>query len=396
MTQKREIKLSDFTYELPKERIPKYPLEDRSASKLLVFKGKETTIDLFKNLSSHLRGDELLVYNNAKVIPARMYFQRATGAQIEILLMQPYTPANYDQSFNAYGQIRWECMIGNLKKWKDEEVIYLAQNQELLSATLINRDKRIVEFKWSRQINFQELLEKAGELPIPPYLERETELSDYKQYQTIFAQTKGSVAAPTAGLHFTDEVLADLKAQGVQQTELTLHVGAGTFLPIKTKNVLDHAMHREFFEIELESLKRLIKNDRRIAVGTTSLRVLESLYYMGLRLVNGQSLDSPTAKLEPYEVEDKMDYKSALMELVRYMEREKMQKMIAATEILILPHYSIKSIKALITNFHLPESTLLLLVASVVKGNWKAIYQKALENEFRFLSYGDSSLLFCE
>ncbi|MFY0644550.1 MAG: S-adenosylmethionine:tRNA ribosyltransferase-isomerase [Bacteroidia bacterium] len=396
MNTAKDFQLSDFRYDLPKDQIPQYPLRDRSKSKLLVYRDQKSIIDSFINLKSHLEGDELLVYNNAKVIPARLYFKRATGAQIEVLLIQPFNPANYDQSFSAKSTLSWECMIGNLKKWKDEEVISLKVGNEILEAKLLNRNSKIVQFNWYTDNSFHEVLAKAGELPIPPYLERETELSDYEQYQTVFAQKDGSVAAPTAGLHFTDELLTELKEEGIEQCELTLHVGAGTFLPIKTENVLEHDMHQEFFEIGIDSLKMLLQKSKRIAVGTTSLRVLESLYYFGLRLKNGQDLDSPIGKLEPYHTEDEINYEESLELIVNYLNEQRLNKLYGSTEIMILPHYKLKSITALLTNFHLPESTLLLLVSSVVGGDWQSIYQKALENNFRFLSYGDSSLLFCE
>lgn len=383
---------SDFYFDLPASRIAKYPLAKRDESKLLIYRN---SIDhtKFKDIDNFIPADTLLVMNNAKVIPARLYFKRETGATIEVLLLEPIKPANYEEVFNSVGHCQWKCIIGNSKKWKDDEIIQLASDSDLLSARLISREQRIVELSWSTDLSFSHLLDKVGELPLPPYLDRATEVEDNVTYQTVFAKNEGSVAAPTAGLHFTQSVFDSLHTKGVQTEEVTLHVGAGTFLPVKEDNVLNHDMHREYFQVTRNALNNLKNKSNRIAVGTTSLRVLESLYWIGLQLKQGNT-SLLVDKLEPYEVEAHITYEEALGEILAFLDRNNSNNLQAATEILILPHYDLKSITGLITNFHLPESTLLMLIASVVGHEWRTIYQEALNKDYRFLSYGDSSLLF--
>ena len=364
-------------------------------SKLLVYRDNQITHGRFKEIHHYLEEQDLLVFNNAKVIPARMHFKRDTGATIEVLLIEPDTPRNYELNFKSVGRVQWKCIIGNLKKWKDQERIGNVHEDMGLEATLIDRKERLVEFSWSQDVPFLKILEEIGQLPLPPYLNRETEEADYIQYQTVYARNEGSVAAPTAGLHFTPRTFEAMERNGVQRSELTLHVGAGTFLPVKDENVLDHPMHREHFEVSREELKRMLQHPSRIAVGTTSLRVLESLYYVGLRLFSGKQL-STIAKLEPYEVEANISYEEALNAVLDHLGASGSSSLISSTEIMILPQYQVKSVKALITNFHLPESTLLMLIASVVGDHWKKIYQEALDHNYRFLSYGDSSLLFLD
>ena len=387
------IKKSDFNFELGEESIAKYPLKNRDQSKLLVYKDKEITHYTFEDISNLLEGDTLIIRNNAKVIPARLYFKRATGALIEVLLLEPINPSSYEKSFASVARCQWKCIIGNSKKWKDNELIGLDGNESLVQARLVNRDERIVELTWQNSKPFSDLLDEIGELPLPPYLNRDTETADSKTYQTVFATKAGSVAAPTAGLHFTDRVMSNLTKKGVETVDLTLHVGAGTFLPVKEENVIDHNMHREHFEISLNTLERLVAAKNRIAVGTTSLRVLESLYWIGIQINNG-STSLLVNKLEPYDEHQKISYSKSLSFIIDYMHKEGIQTLQGATEIMILPHYSPRSISALITNFHLPESTLLMLIASVVGDEWKSIYKEALDKDYRFLSYGDSSLLF--
>jgi S-adenosylmethionine:tRNA ribosyltransferase-isomerase len=389
------INKSEFDFDLPDSRIAKYPLQERSQSKLLVFQNQEIQMDTFRNISEYMNKDSLVVMNNAKVIPARLYFKRESGAAIEILLLEPILPASYEEAFNAKKTTRWKCIIGNSKKWKDSETIYFAEHPELISAKLIDRDLRIVELQWQTGESFTAMLDKIGELPLPPYLNRSADESDYETYQTIFAKNAGSVAAPTAGLHFTDDVFESTNQKGILKQEVTLHVGAGTFLPVKEENVLNHDMHREHFEVTKESIDALLQKDQVIAVGTTTLRVLESLYWLGIQLKEGKE-DFLVKKLEPYEKKAEITYKEALVYIKLYLESKKLAKFQAATEIMILPTYKLRSIYALITNFHLPKSTLLMLISSVVGEEWKKIYQTALENDFRFLSYGDSSLLFVE
>jgi S-adenosylmethionine:tRNA ribosyltransferase-isomerase len=385
---------SSFDFELPEERIAKFPLEKRDSSKLLTYKNGAIVEDVFLNLASHLPAQSRLVVNNARVIPARLYFKRKTGALIEVLLLDPARPSNYEEIFTQTSSCAWHCIIGNLKKWKEGEEVFFEANETLLRARLISREKREVELTWQNGKTFTDLLAEIGELPLPPYLNRKAEEADYQTYQTVFAKNDGSVAAPTAGLHFTDDVFTTLEAKNIATTELTLHVGAGTFLPVKHENVLEHEMHLEHFNVSIPALKQLHAAGQRVAVGTTSLRVLESLYWLGYRLAKGEPI-GVVQKLEPYEQKPAtFTFTNALEELINYGEKHQLKTLKAATEIMILPQYQIRSIDALITNFHLPQSTLLLLIAAVVGDDWKKIYQYALENNFRFLSYGDSSLLF--
>ena len=388
------IKKSDFNFDLPEANIAKYPLSSRDDSRLLVYRDGKSEYDSFKNIKKYLPANSLVVMNNAKVIPARLYFKRVSGAIIEILLLEPYSPASYEESFNSTSTCTWKCIIGNSKKWKDNEVIHLANNPETISAMLIDRGERIVELSWSSKESFTDLLDSIGELPLPPYLNRATEANDALTYQTVFAKKSGSVAAPTAGLHFTPAVFDSMIQKGIETSELTLHVGAGTFLPVKADNVEDHEMHREYFEVTLHSLNQIINNKVRVAVGTTSLRVLESLYWIGVQFANNKN-GLLVTKMEPYEVTSTLSYEESMEHIKTYMKTTGIVTLQASTEIMILPHYVPRSVTALITNFHLPESTLLMLIASVVGDSWKAIYTEALQNYFRFLSYGDSSLLFC-
>lgn len=385
---------SDFDFELPEERIAKFPLEKRDSSKLLTYQNGAIHEDIFINLANHLPPKSRLLVNNARVIPARLYFKRETGALIEVLLLDPAKPSNYEEIFTETSTCSWHCIIGNLKKWKEGEKVYFEADENLLSATLVDKELRQVELNWQNGQTLSALLDGIGELPLPPYLNRKAEQADYQTYQTVFAKNDGSVAAPTAGLHFTDEVFQKLNAKDISTTELTLHVGAGTFLPVKHENVLEHEMHLEHFNVSLAALKDLHQASQRVAVGTTSLRVLESLYWLGYRLARKKQL-GVIQKLESYEHKpDGFTFKQALEELINYSEKNQIATIKAATEIMILPQYQIRSIDALVTNFHLPQSTLLLLIASVVGNDWKKIYRYALENNFRFLSYGDSSLLF--
>ena len=389
------IKKSDFFFELADEQIAKYPLAERDQSKLLVQRKGKTIHSAFSAIGDYLDKNTLLVMNNAKVIPARLYFKRESGAAIEVLLLEPSLPANYEEAFNTKAKCRWKCIIGNSKKWKDEEYIQLADNPTLLSAKLIDRQERIVELSWESGQSFTDLLDTIGELPLPPYLNRATEESDTDTYQTVFAKNAGSVAAPTAGLHFTANVFSGLREKGVELEEVTLHVGAGTFLPVKEDNVVDHDMHREHFEITIATLDTLIAKPTRVCVGTTSMRVLESMYWLGIQLSKGNT-SLLVHKLEPYETQSDLSYEESLSMVRDYMNINVIQVLQAATEILILPHYKPRSIIGLITNFHLPESTLLMLIASVVGDSWRQIYEEAKRKGYRFLSYGDSSLLFTE
>ena len=389
----RLVRKSDFFFELNEDQIAKYPLNKRDQSKLLCYQYGKITHHKFTDVSSILPKDSLLIMNNAKVIPARLYFKRKTGALIEVLLLEPVKPSSYEKSFASTQASQWKCMIGNSKKWKEGEFLDLSIQSGLIQAQLISKTHRIVELSWTNKKLFTEVLQKIGELPLPPYLNRKTEDSDIKTYQTVFAKNEGSVAAPTAGLHFTDDVLSNIVDKGVAISEVTLHVGAGTFLPVKEDDVINHEMHREHFEVTIDTLNLLMNHDQRIAVGTTSLRVLESLYWIGIQLSqNDESFF--VSKLEPYEKNSKLTFKESIGIIKSYMHTHNITVIEAATEILILPDCELKSITGLITNFHLPESTLLMLIASIVGEEWKDIYETAKAEKYRFLSYGDSSILF--
>lgn len=389
----RLVRKSDFFFELNEDQIAKYPLNKRDQSKLLCYQYGKITHHKFTDVSSILPKDSLLIMNNAKVIPARLYFKRKTGALIEVLLLEPVKPSSYEKSFASTQACQWKCMIGNSKKWKEGEFLDLSIQSGLIQAQLISKTHRIVELSWTNKELFTEVLQKIGELPLPPYLNRKTEDSDIKTYQTVFAKNEGSVAAPTAGLHFTDDVLSNIVDKGVAISEVTLHVGAGTFLPVKEDDVINHEMHREHFEVTIDTLNLLMSHDQRITVGTTSLRVLESLYWIGIQLSqNDESFF--VSKLEPYEKNSKLTFKESIGIIQSYMHTHNITIIEAATEILILPDCELKSITGLITNFHLPESTLLMLIASIVGEEWKDIYETAKAEKYRFLSYGDSSILF--
>ena len=387
------VRKSDFFFELNEDQIAKYPLNKRDQSKLLCYQYGKITHHKFTDVSSILPKDSLLIMNNAKVIPARLYFKRKTGALIEVLLLEPVKPSSYEKSFASTQACQWKCMIGNSKKWKEGEFLDLSIQSGLIQAQLISKTHRIVELSWTNKELFTEVLQKIGELPLPPYLNRKTEDSDIKTYQTVFAKNEGSVAAPTAGLHFTDDVLSNIVNKGVAISEVTLHVGAGTFLPVKEDDVINHEMHQEHFEVTVDTLNLLMSHDQRIAVGTTSLRVLESLYWIGIQLSqNDESFF--VSKLEPYEKNSKLTFKESIGIIKSYMHTHNITVIEAATKILILPDCELKSITGLITNFHLPESTLLMLIASIVGEEWKDIYETAKAEKYRFLSYGDSSILF--
>lgn len=405
----KHIHIKDYSYELPDERIAKFPLAQRDQSKLLVYNHGKISEDVFCNIPSYLPKGALMVFNNTRVIQARLHFRKSTGALIEVFLLEPYLPADYEQMFQTTGSCSWLCMIGNLKKWKGET---LQRTFNVNGTTVVLTAKRAedvgksyrVDFEWdSSSVSFAELLDSVGELPIPPYLNRETEESDKQTYQTVYSKIKGSVAAPTAGLHFTSKVLSDIDAAGVDREELTLHVGAGTFKPVKSDEIEGHEMHTEYICVCRQTLEKLVKhNAEAIAVGTTSVRTLESLYYMGVKL--NRSLDLSESDLhvcqwEPYEGETAEEAKNvtplkAIQNIIDYLDRHGLDKLHSSTQIIIAPGYEYKIVKMLVTNFHQPQSTLLLLVSAFLKGgDWHDIYNYALSHGFRFLSYGDSSLL---
>lgn len=404
MTAKTEqIRIEEFNYPLPDERIAKFPLTKRDESKLLVYRNGKIDEAVFKQLSDYLPQRSMLVYNNTRVIQARMLFQKETGAQIEVFCLEPVIPHDYALVFQQTESCSWLCLVGNLKKWKEgalHKTIRMDDKEVVLSAERIKTtgDSHLVRFSWNNpQVTFAELLDAAGILPIPPYLHRETRESDLQTYQTVYSKIKGSVAAPTAGLHFTPEVLAGLDAKGFTREEVTLHVGAGTFKPVKSEVIGDHEMHTEFISVRRSAIESIRTNlGRIIAVGTTSVRTLESLYYMGRTLLNNPDATSEelvVTQWTPYHDTEEVTAHEALTALLDYLDRNQTDTLLSATQIMIAPGYEFKIVKGIITNFHQPKSTLLLLISAFVNGNWKSIYNYALDNDFRFLSYGDSSLL---
>lgn len=399
----KHIRIKDFDYPLPDDRIAKFPLPERDHSKLLVYRQGCVSEDHFYHLPAYLPAGTLVVCNNTKVIQARLHFRKETGALIEVFLLEPFAPADYEQMFQCRGHCEWLCLVGNLKKWKEGTLrlaVTMGGIQVVLTATRLetHATSHRVAFDWDNpQVSWAELLEAVGELPIPPYLNRATEESDKETYQTVYSKIKGSVAAPTAGLHFTDRVLADLDAHGLEREELTLHVGAGTFKPVKSEEIEGHTMHTEFISVGRRTLERLIAHDgEAIAVGTTSVRTLESLYYMGAKLIARPDLSEEqlhVTQWEPYETHPEVTTVEALRALLDYLDRHDLPALHSSTQIIIVPGYQFHVVKMLVTNFHQPQSTLLLLVSAFVQGDWRKIYDYALAHDFRFLSYGDSSLI---
>ena len=398
----RHIHISDYNYPLPDERIAKFPIAQRDHSKLLIYKKGEVSSDVFYHLPLYLPAGALMVFNNTKVIQARMHFRKDTGALIEVFLLEPAEPSDYELMFQTTGQCAWYCLVGNLKKWKEGTLrreIEIKGQTVVVTATRgpIHGISHRIDFEWTGDASFAEIIDVMGELPIPPYLNRETQESDKTTYQTVYSKIKGSVAAPTAGLHFTPEVLADLDAHGIKREELTLHVGAGTFKPVKSEEIEGHEMHTEYISVRRDTIQQLIDHKGcAIAVGTTSVRTLESLYYMGLKVMRDPSLNEEllhVAQWEPYEQETGVGAKEALQALAAWMDARSLTVLHSSTQIIIAPGYDYHIVKMLVTNFHQPQSTLLLLVSAFVKGDWHQIYDYALSHDFRFLSYGDSSLL---
>lgn len=397
-----EIRIEDYNYTLPDERIAKYPLSERDASKLLVYKDGMPSSSRFTDIVSFLPEGAMMVFNDTKVVPARLHFQRATGAHIEIFCLEPVKPEEYVTMFEVTDSCRWKCIVGNVKRWKSD-TLYLynpdsdATVSEMnLRADLVERtgETSVIEFTWDNGAPFSKVLEICGSVPIPPYLNRDTEDVDLERYQTLYARYRGSVAAPTAGLHFTEKVLESIRNKGIDIETVCLHVGAGTFLPVKSSLVSEHTMHREPFVVTLAFLKKLLeRKGRLVAVGTTSVRTLESLYYAGVKcLENGVPGD--VCQWEPYEREYEWSFVESVRALITYLEENGLQSIQLGTSIIIVPGYEFKVVDILVTNFHQPQSTLLLLISAFVGGNWKAIYDHALGDGFRFLSYGDSSILF--
>ena len=396
------IKIEDYHYELPDDRIAKYPLPERDASKLLTYRDGVVDEHIFKEIPALLPVDSLMIFNDTKVVPARMRFERSSGAHIEIFCLEPVDPVEYVSAFAAEDKCSWKCVIGNAKRWKgDVLTLYNPESDQMiagmcLTARLVSREGQTgtVEFSWKGGQPFSRILEICGTVPIPPYLNRKTEAIDSERYQTLYARIRGSVAAPTAGLHFTNNVLESISARGIRMENVCLHVGAGTFLPVKSEDVADHPMHREPFVVSLDLIKRIRDNSGKlIAVGTTSVRTLESLYYIGVSCIEkGKPCDvgqwDPYTREYPYSVQESLDA------IAGYFEKNGLDELKVGTRIIIVPGFRFRLVDVLVTNFHQPESTLILLISAFVGGDWRTIYDFALANGFRFLSYGDSSLLF--
>lgn len=387
----KPIYIADYNYPLPDERIAKYPLAERDHSKLLVYRDGQVSEDHFYNVGDYIAPHSLLIYNNTRVIQARLEFHKPTGARIEVFCLEPIAPHDYQLSLGSTTGCVWKCMVGNVKKWHDEPIelkagnfILRAYKEQTLGNTFA------VRFAWDEpNVSFAEILDAAGELPIPPYLNRKTEESDLRTYQTVYSRIKGSVAAPTAGLHFTDTVLQDLRARGIETDEVTLHVGAGTFLPVKTADANEHTMHTEIIAVPRETIAHIQSQlGHIVAVGTTSMRTLESLYFIGCHPEK-----ATVSQFEPYENDYPLSVHDALQAILDYLDATGQTTLHAETQIMIKPGYAFRIVDQLITNFHQPQSTLLLLVSAFVGGDWHTIYDYALSHDFRFLSYGDSSIL---
>ena len=402
----KHIRISEFNYPLPDERIAKFPLPVRDQSKLLLYRHGEVTEDIFTSLPDYLPANSLMIFNNTKVIQARLHFHKETGALIEVFCLEPVQPNDYALNFQQTEHAAWLCMIGNLKKWKEgalkREITVKGKPLTLTAERgACHGTSHWVDFRWNNpEITFADILEVFGELPIPPYLNRETQESDKETYQTVYSKIKGSVAAPTAGLHFTPRVLDALREKGVALEELTLHVGAGTFKPVKSEEIEGHEMHTEYISVNRSTLEKLVAHEgKAIAVGTTSVRTLESLYHIGVTL-----LHNPNATEEDLHVKQWQPYETALetaatpavdalQAIIAYLDRHHMETLHSSTQIIIAPGYEYRIVKAMVTNFHQPQSTLLLLVSAFLHGDWRKIYDYALAHDLRFLSYGDSSLL---
>jgi S-adenosylmethionine:tRNA ribosyltransferase-isomerase len=419
----KNIHIADYNYDLPDERIAKFPLAERDASKLLIYNQGEVSEDVFSSLPKYLPTGALMVFNNTKVIQARLHFRKSSsvsngaevqGALIEVFCLEPALPNDYQLNFSQKGSVQWYCLVGNLKKWKEGKLFREIEMPNGEQVTLacerkgLHGTSHIIEFSWNGNYTWAELLDAVGELPIPPYLNRETQESDKTTYQTVYSKIKGSVAAPTAGLHFTERVLKALDEAGIDREELTLHVGAGTFKPVKSEEIGGHDMHTEHIAVRRQTIEKLIAHGgEAIAVGTTSVRTLESLYYMGILAAQGKE-DLHVPQWMPYEpvncqlstlnsqlstVNSQLSTVNSLKFLLSYMDQHHLDVLHSSTQIIIAPGYDYHIVRRMVTNFHQPQSTLLLLVSAFLKGDWHKVYDYALSHDFRFLSYGDSSLL---
>jgi S-adenosylmethionine:tRNA-ribosyltransferase-isomerase (queuine synthetase) len=399
----RDIDINDYDYELPSDRIAQYPVEERDMSKLLIYKDDKIAKDIFRNIVEYLPSDSLLVFNNTRVIRARILFKKETGASIEVMCLDPLDPSDYSLSLGSKEPVEWKCIVGNLKKWKCGSLtapFKYNSRQYYLSAERLQSGEEVcrIRFSWNcSEINFGEVLEKTGHIPLPPYINRADETEDIERYQTVYSSIKGSVAAPTAGLHFTDYVFEKIKAGGIKTIELTLHVGAGTFQPVKANNIYEHEMHCEHFSIDPKTIELIFENQGKvIPVGTTSVRTLESLYWLGVKLIQNPSVSFPYLSLgqwEAYELAKTVSVKESFGALMNYINERNLTSLQASTFIMIVPGYEFRITNGMVTNFHQPRSTLLLLISAWAGNRWKEIYTFAFENGFRFLSYGDCSLL---
>ncbi len=402
MKKIQEIAIAEYDYPLPDERIAKYPLAQRDSSKLLLYNKGVVSEDVFSNLPKYIPQNALMVFNNTKVIQARLRFRKETGALIEVFCLEPEQPCDYQQIFLETKECVWQCLVGNSNRWKGgvlSQVVEVGGKNVTLSVERVGGPAAVnhVRFSWDGGVSFAELLEAAGELPIPPYLNRRTEESDTRTYQTVYSKIKGSVAAPTAGLHFTPDVLEALTTAGIEREEVTLHVGAGTFKPVKSELIADHEMHEEYIEVRKALIEKIVAaGGEAVAVGTTSVRTLESLYFLGELVAENPAVTQDELHVNqwtPYNREHSLTTVDSLKALLEWMERNGLDRVHSHTQIMIAPGYKYRIVKAIVTNFHQPKSTLLLLVSAFVNGDWRTIYDYALANGFRFLSYGDSSLL---
>ena len=401
----QQFEIENFTYSLPDDRIARYPLEQRENSKLLVFKGGQISEDKYLNLQSHLPYNSLLIFNDTKVVHARILFQNSNGAKIEIFCLEPGDEHLEPMTaMSQKGSVQWICLVGRAAKWKEPVLMHVSGN---LNAEIIEKKDQssLIKFTWEDvSLTFAEMLDQIGEMPIPPYLKRESEQVDADRYQTVYAKNEGSVAAPTAGLHFTPSIFESLEQKGIQRDYVTLHVGAGTFKPVKSKTLQDHEMHSEWIDVSIDTISniydRLSNQDKKIiAVGTTSLRTIESLYWMGVKAFENPDIGQIEIEVKqwnPYELKGDISSKDAIQALLNWTRKNNFQRVVCKTQLLIVPTYTLRIADALITNFHQPNSTLLLIVAAVTGESWRDIYDYALQHEFRFLSYGDGSLLFNE
>jgi S-adenosylmethionine:tRNA ribosyltransferase-isomerase len=393
-----DVKMADFTYSLPDERIPRFPLQERDQSKLLVYNKGEIAHKKFFEIGNSLPSYSLLVFNDTRVIAARLFFRTETDAQIEVLLLQPADGEEVNLSLQNVNKAMWYCMVGNRKKWKEGVVLHSEWDIDgktvELQVSLPDHEKNEVLLEWTGNILLSRLLDYVGTMPLPPYLHREAIEADKESYQTVYARNLGAVAAPTAGLHFTDSLLDNLKKEGHDEKFVTLHVGAGTFLPVKVEKASEHAMHAETFRVSKELIAEIYAYDRPvIAVGTTSLRTLESLYWVGVQLLNIGEFSGKIMQDLPYQETEPYTMRQSFQAILNWLERKNLQELCADTSIMIMPGYEFRVIKGLITNFHQPNSTLLLLISALIGKDWKQLYELAMENEYRFLSFGDSSLL---